>query len=992
MQPQDFLAAVLPTEGNGYYCFADLLRKKHTFTTTVAKLHEVGMHTDALNTKKKVTQNKSAGSFFGLATYQTASSRKAANAGFLRCIYIDLDCGGGDKCYDSKKEAFAALLQFCAATGLDKLGRPWLNDSGGGIHGFFCFDVNLPVPQWLKIAQAFKATANRLGFRIDATVTDDCARVLRIPDTHNYKLDDPRKVTMRQKGTGYDLAAFTACLDTVEEKPRVERAPRNPVQGPVSALDAALMQSSETYFKDIVTRTKLGTGCGQIAYYMGNAKSDGMEPLWRGLLSIAQKCVDGPASCIKLTDAHPYDHERMYEKLDSIKGPYSCDKLDTIQPGICATCPNRGKITNPLALGRRVMRLAEVDHTPPPKSEPQEPNEQADEVVSRAKYDEVASHLPPLPDKSFFYIARGGVGREVNTYDKKGAIVATDDIILLLYNFYLVDSLREGSSTYIRFAAERGDTTTYVVVSMEAIYKQDATIKELARQSIVAHGHHTNDSHLYAYVRSLADKVSIENNALVVPPRYGWLPDGSFAVGDEVVKPGGHGYTFASVKLSNLMSTTGTKGNIDGWRAYIDMIQKKRMWGVLACMLTSFGSPLMRWAGGGTPAMMLHACHKNSGHGKSTAIHMAASVWGHPTQFPVKPATSATTMLQRAGMLGCMPLLVDEITAVARRDKEFGPTLVYNYAQGGHKLKGSGAGNFELVDDLLWNAVGLITSNEPLMERMLSSRDTTSFGEVMRLLEWHPTEAIIWSDAERLLKHALEENHGVAGRKYAQWLVDNPELAHAIKDKVTEEWRVYSRATDVERFWTEGIGALLAGAVLCGKDYANIFDFDIKALTAEYLSWVRNARLLLNNNVRNAEDILSAYTKEFYGNFVMFDNRAGSTKALFNDGTSPTSNTRGKVAGRVEYNVREGFIDYFIDVSTLKRYVGDRNLSYESFKAELNQVNRKLVAQEVRKDLLARTGGPVLRVLCLHVTREITAEEAQDAKDALAKAGSVPLA
>jgi hypothetical protein len=987
--PQDFLAAVLPTEGNGLYCFADLLRKKHVFVGTIPELHAEGAHIDALNIKKKLAQQKSAGSFFALATYQTPLSRKAANVSHLRCIYADLDCGGGDKCYSSKKEAVAALLEFLKATGLDKLGVPWLVDSGGGVHVYWPMQENIPVEVWLRTAQAMKATAMRLGFRIDMTVTDDAARVLRIPDTHNYKLPAPRKVTIRQVGATFELAAFTACLDVLEEKK--PRPPRIKSTGPLSALDQALTQQHDTYFKDIVVRTQQGTGCSQIAYYFEHAKDDGMEPMWRAMLSLAKVCEDAPMATEKLTKAHPYTLERMHEKLDTIKGPYSCEKIAAIQPGVCEKCVNYRKFTNPLMLGRRVMQLADAAPRKP-KVEPEAKPDVADEVVDGAgagevvdaeiEQEDIPNDYKPRCPSTFFYVRGGGIAKRIYTYDKKGMLLAEEDVIILPYHFYMVDTLQEGQDTRARFAVERPNGTTFVTIPCEAMGSKDSVIKELARQNVISHKGPHNDQNLFLYVRAFVEQASFMNTALHVPPRYGWQPDDSFAVGDTVIKKGGESYTFTSEKLLNLINTTSTKGSLVGWQEYVGMIQKKKLYGVLGCMLVSFGSPLMRWAGSGTPAMLMHACHKESGHGKSTAIHMAASVWGHPTSFPVKPATSATTMLQRAGMLGCMPLLVDEITAVARKDREFAPTLVYNYAQGGHKLKGSGAGNMELSDDLYWNAVGLITSNEPLMERMLSARDTTSFGEIMRLLEWHPTESIVWTDQERLLKHALADNYGLAGRKYAEWLVNNMEVARALYDKVTERFRIRCGASDVERYWVAAVGANITGAILCSSKYAGVFDFDIEAITLEYVRWISHARKLLGSNVRVAEDIVDAYTREFFANFIVFDNRKGP-KALFNDGTSPTSTARGRIAGRVEYNVRAGWIDYFIDITTLKRYASERNISYEVMKSELNRT--KSVATEVRKDLLARTGGPVLRVACLQISREISVEEELD------KDGPLPL-
>ena len=961
----------MPPEGHGLYCAANLQRKTHKFSPL---LGDLSLALDALTLAADtsgILNSKEAGAFFALATYETALSRKAANTSHLRCIYLDIDCGGGDKCYTSKKEGVTALIEFLRTTGLDTLGVPWMVDSGGGVHVYFPFHDALTYAEWLVVARAFKATAARLGFRIDMTVTDDAARVLRVPDSKNYKLGHTRPVTLKQEGAIFDPNAILALLDAPAAV--AARVPAIQHVVPDSPLMQALTQHHATYFKDILIKTVNGTGCGQLAHYMNNATDEGMEPLWRAGLSIAQKCEDGAKACVRLSEMHPYDTERMNAKLATILGPYACTKFDTINPGVCTKCRHWGRITNPLALGRRVLRAG----TPEPTETIVDDGSGniGGGATTSGTAQATAAYISaiPAPPYSFFYGVDGALYRSVDVYDKKGVVTETNDVKVLPYTFYMESCMRELSVHISRFVAIRGGTTTHIAISNENIGSQDMMIKELARQNVIASTGKGNDTHLYAYVRAQMTHAGDTNTVIHVPPRYGWQPDGGFAVGNTVMGTTSD-YTFSSDKLHNLIQSTETRGTLEGWQAYVKMCQDKKLYGVLAGMMTAFASPLMEWAGVGTPAMVLHACHEKSGYGKTTSLHLAASVWGDPSSFPVRPATSERTMLQRAGMLGNLPLLVDEITSVARADKNFLPTLVYNYAQGGHKLKGSGSGNKELADDLFWRAFAYITSNEPLMEKMLAARDTTSFGEIMRVLEWHPTEAIVWSDSERTLKYALSENYGIAGRIYAKWLVENKETAQAVLASVTERWRLYIGASDVERFWTSGVGALLAAATLCGPKYANIFPFETLPLSKEYARWVGAARTLIGNNIRDAVDLLNAYTREFHGQFIKFDrkDKEKGGMALFSNGESPNSmSARGRIAGRVEYNINKGWIDYYIDVSTMKRYVSERNISYEGFKKEL-MASDGLVVKEKRKDLLARTSGPELVTLCLCISKQIT--------------------
>lgn len=949
MEPQEFLAAVLPEEGRGRYCVFELPSKRQTFVDTV----------DAVNNTAQLLSIGNSNAFFALGTFND-KNRLAANALAVRALWVDIDCGPG-KAYATKRLAVEALASFLADTQLDTLGTPWLVDSGGGVHVYWPLDEDVCIEDWQPVAESFKRTAQRLGLKIDMTVTADAARVLRVPGTFNYKYTPPRPVNLKQLGDIFTLQHIADKLDkttrVVPGAPTGISLPSMRPAGlpPMSSTMKALTQNRVTYFKNIVVKTQAGSGCGQIQHYFDNAQDDGMEPLYRGLLSIAKVCEDGPKASVMLTRAHPYTEERMLTKLAEIKGPYPCTKLDSENPGVCGSCPHWGKITNPLALGwENALVTTEKEFTVEPEADTQRPG----------------LHLTrPVPPRGFSYGSHGGVYRTVSEQDNKGNVI-TSEIMIMPYEFFMVDLLQDGDSYKSRFAAIRAKSVTYVVLPSAALASKDSTIKELSRQNIMASFGAGNDAHLYAYVRACVNEASAADSALRVPPRYGWQPDHSFALCDRVIQRDQQGYQFPSDNLRNLIQITQTRGALGEWQRYVQLIQDKGLWDVLGFMGLGFGSPLMEFAGAGTAGMTIHACSDKSGRGKTLGLQLAASIWGHPVNYPITPKTSVTTMLQRAGFLGNIPLLVDEVTAAQRASKgEFIPALVFDYSQGAHKVKGSGSANAELINDLFWRSLCGITSNEPAMEKMLTSRDTSSHGELYRMLEWHAKDAIVWSDAERGLKDILEHNHGHAGRNYAEWLVNNRDTAATITAACIAKVRKKLGATDEERYWVNGLGCMIAGLTLAGPKYANLFAFDTAEIFKAMAQWVFDARTLMASNAITAEDILNAYTREFHGNFVRIDPRKGPT-AIFSDGRnlSPSS-TRGRVAGRIEYDVRAGWVDYYIETATFKRYCAERNRSYAAVVEELQKT--VIAVPGVRRDLLAKTGGPEMRVLCLQVSTQI---------------------
>jgi hypothetical protein len=351
MQPLDFLAAVLPS--SGVYCAAEFNTKKkeHVFVDSL----------DGLVTAANSFAAQNRDVYFALAAFKEAGKRTADNARVIHSLFIDIDISE-EKKYKTRTEGRDAYLEFMGTTGMHTLGEPIVVSSGGGFHVYWPFTEEVEIAQWKPVAENFKRLCKQEGFEIDWNCTADAARVLRVPGTYNQKFDPPKHVKILKEGSG--PFGFAALTEFIESKLKVK-----PVLTPVfelsgqrptrTASSIALMQNNRTLFKNIIAKTQAGTGCGQLAHYVEHAQEDGMEPLWRGLLSWAKHSDDADKACVWLTKQHPYDTERMEQKLRDIKGPYGCLKLDSVNPGICPSCPHYGKITNALILGREVK----VDNT-----------------------------------------------------------------------------------------------------------------------------------------------------------------------------------------------------------------------------------------------------------------------------------------------------------------------------------------------------------------------------------------------------------------------------------------------------------------------------------------------------------------------------------------------------------------------------------------------------------------------------------------------------
>jgi hypothetical protein len=940
MQPLDFLAAVLPSTGVYCVCAIAQRQRPHVFNETLEAISDAAAEFD----------KRGQDAYFALASFHTDESRTAANAAYMRSLFVDLDCGSG-KQYPTKRAAVEALAAFLQASGLDSLGQPWLVDSGGGVHAYWPLDADAAITQWKPVAEALKRTAKVHGFEMDWTVPADAARVLRVPGTHNYKYGEPKLVAVRHRGDTFSLEAIAKTLGATAPAPaqvavrpaqEIALLPGQAPQRTQSATAVKLVEDSVVFFKKILQRSLNDSGCGQLKYYVEHAQDDGMEPLWRGLLSIAHKCEDGAKAAQKLSAMHPYEPERLERKWIEIKGPYPCTKFDSENPGICPSCKHWGKITNPLTLGREVVETPERTFT--------QPSEDSGAPLLQYKL--------PAPPIGYKYGADAVYRIES---DADGNPI---DKMILPRLMFLDTVLQEDDAFYARFCCPSQDMLTFIIVPTKSVASKDDTIKQLANQNIFAAYGSGNDKHLFDFVRaSVLAASSTPGAALRVPPKYGWQPDGAFAFADVVTGINGE-YTFASNKLSNLIDGMRPRGTLADWQRIMATLCRKGLWEIVALGCIGFGSPLMRWSTNGAEAMVFHAGSRESGVGKSLALSLARSVWGGP-RYSVVPKTSENTMLQRAGFLGGLPLLVDEVTNKNRNaDMEWIPNFIFDYSQGQHKLKGSGSANAELNDNMNWAGLAFITSNSPVMEHMLGSRETSSNGEVQRFLEWRSERRIEFTTEEREVISTLQQNYGTAGPAFARWLVNNQDVAREMYAKVTQNWRNEIQASDAERFWVAGPASIITATILLGPKYANLCQIDPREIAKVFREIIAYTRVVMKETTVTASDMLNAFTREHNGELVKIAPSSNGI-AVFGNGTvvKPDS-AKGRIAGRVEHEMRKGWIDYYIDIPTLRRFCSARNWSYIDLKRELMH---HATVREVRRDLLAGTNGARLHVTCLHV-------------------------
>ena len=973
MESQDFLATVLPS--SGFYCACELstAKKEHVFVETIEELY-----THAIQ-----FSNKKQNAFYALATFKEKGKRVADNASKIKSLFLDIDCGEG-KDYDSKQAAAAALDSFLSETSLDSLGTPYILSSGGGLHVYWPLTEEVDIAVWKPVAENLKRLCKQNKFNIDFGVTGDAARVLRVPDTYNYKKEKPRSVKIMVAGNVFALEAINALIKEKLTVTNYEALPALNLPGkrpePIGATSVKLMENRVTLFKLIEDKTDVGIGCAQIKFYKQHAAEDGMEPLFFNIVSLAKCCDDGREAAFRLGAMHPYDEDRINSKWNSTKGPSPCLKFDEVNPDVCEHCPNYGKFKNPLALGSQVkvdnteMEIVFDRNVPPLEAyqDAGEPQPTFESMVAPAVV------IRPVPPKGFSYGAKGGVYKDVEVIDAQGNKSNTQ-IPILSYDLFVVDILNKNGEHSVHITACRPEGKVDIIMPQKAVVSKDEVVKSLAAANVIAAFGKGNDNNLYDYIRASVEMASASKAAIKIPNNCGWQEDRSFVYNSHVYYPNGKKVFVPTPELENINQSTRPAGTLEAWREVPKLFIKRGLWNLLAMGLVAPGSLIMEFSG--FNGMTYHLGSSDTGTGKSLSLAIAESFFGQPGKYRVGQATSAVALQQRQGMLGSMPVITDEITSKSRDNFEWLPTFLLDQSQGKGKERMESNANKERLNVLSWKSLALLSSNTHVFDYLGGTRKHSSQAEMVRVLEECPTTKLEWNENESEILDLLRENFGIAGEMFISWLVQNRGTVMDVYRKTHEALRERFKSTNDERYWSAGNASIVTATILLGSKYSNVIDIPVGPIIDVLQVMVENARTIIFGSKRSAEDVLNAYTRDNYGKFVIIKSVNGVVDAtLGNGGILDQSLTRSSIAGRIEEDMPLGYIDYFIEEAQLRSHCVTMSFGYSDFKKQI-EANPDYKVTYMKKDMLSKTRGPSMRANVMRISRrktEIPTDETED--------------
>ena len=336
----DFYRAVLPA--GRHYCLFLLPEAKHVWADSIEELAEL---TDSYQDRTGV---------YYAVTALDEKARKQANVPALRSFRLDIDAGPekfakhGDSVYPTQKLGLADVVRFSKETGL---APTYLISSGAGLHAYYCLDHDMPRDQWQDIAKSLQQKCVAHGLRVDPTVTQDAARILRpVGALHN---NGNRVSVFKNTGKLYTAEQLIEVLDVPPALPTrkydlsINDDMCAKVEGPPSSA------------------FKIAEQCPAL-HEIAACKGDVQEPQWRAMLGLVKFTVEGDEQAHDWSMGHPdYDADATQRKLDAYgAGPTTCDKFGEYTTA-CCTCPHKVKIKYPIVLGR--MTVTEVEALPEDK-------------------------------------------------------------------------------------------------------------------------------------------------------------------------------------------------------------------------------------------------------------------------------------------------------------------------------------------------------------------------------------------------------------------------------------------------------------------------------------------------------------------------------------------------------------------------------------------------------------------------------------------------
>ena len=927
MDTKQFLSTVLSDEG--YYCVAGLKDGK-MIRKTYASLDSV---TDVANNFDLEQRD----AYFAPASFTDDTSTKGENIHHIKSLFLDLDCGKG-KPYSTQQEALLALKDWYKKHNIP---RPTVVNSGRGLHIYWSLDRAYTREEWLPVAISLKAACLQEGLEIDPAVTADAARLLRIPNTHNFKDNPPTEVRVVSFAKGpVVLAEFAAKLpvDLIPVLP-----PREYSSADKADMDNAKGNENKyTYkFANILMKTAQGSGCAHIDKAI--RKPDELTyPEWTHALSIAKRCdTDGvvglPAIHLISKGYSEYSADETEKIASSIEYPHLCTTFDSDCPGLCEGCPNNGKIKSPITLCRELKlaqsdevevqgyaeveeefydeRAEEVEATDAESEDVQEAKPKKESVLEKIK-------IPTYPDK---YVRPEGGGVAKVMHDKEGN---REEIIICPDNLYVKKRMLDidGPCYEIAHTSDYEGERTFVASQKDLMSTESFRATLNSNDVLVLP---STQKELMEYIGAWITKLKPEGPPIKVKSQFGWTENGkSFVVGDKEIFANRIEHNPAGSRTAQYVSMFDKKGTLEQWKDLAKFYNKPGFEQHQYMFGLSFGSPLMEFMSG-ISGCIYNLNSPETGIGKTTGMWGGASVWGNHKKLVLIGKDTPNSAWNRAEVLKNLPLYIDEVSNYKPQDAS---DFCYAISDGVQKNRMSNKGeNAERYRGEPWSLNCGTTGNSSIRDIAGQYRSSPK-GESGRVTDYTATK-LLHGAKDTLeandLNDQLSENYGHAGPLFIQ---------HVIRNRASVKQLVLDTRTDLvkalnaephERFWIAQGATVYSGCVVAKE--IGLIDWDLDKLWKWIIKMIKAQRANLVGMDMDIEDIISQFYMDHARSILRITSTTNATDPELQNiiPISLQDMPNFQFVSRHETDTHK----FYIRIPPFKKWLSDRKYTFESVKA-----------------------------------------------------------
>ena len=523
-----------------------------------------------------------------------------------------------------------------------------------------------------------------------------------------------------------------------------------------------------------------------------------------------------------MSEDHPtYNREATIKKAQATQDkPHSCETFNNVNPGGCEGCPFRGKITNPLALGRELQTSQPVSETV---------LETKTETINQVT--KVTTKLNGLPQElqPFVYGKNGGIYYlPPHEYDENGAPIVKDPIIVSLYDIYpmkRIFSVADGECLLMK-AMLPNDPEREFLLPIKHVYALEKFKEVIASNGVLFNPGNKEIGYLMNYIIKWGQYLMNKSPAEIMRMQMGWTPNReSFVIGaTEYTRDGNSISSPTSPLCRGIAKHLSSSGSYDNWKIAANKLNKPSLELHAFTMLAGMGSALMDYTSTSGVTISLTG---ESGAAKTGALYSALSVWGNPKDLSVLDATE-NGMTGRYLGLHNIPFGLDEVGNILPKTLS---QLIHKISQGKSKIRMQASVNAEREHEMSASLVAIFTSNHSLYDKLTTLKKDPN-GEVARLIEMTVRKPSVFKDDASLGREIFDSfrfNYGWAGPEFIKGVYKIGELEVG---KMIDRWCLRFKKDfgddTAYRFYENLVAAAMTAGEIAND--AKITEFDLERI------------------------------------------------------------------------------------------------------------------------------------------------------------------